>query len=293
MRRIPTFGLGRRSQGRRGRFRIWPLLLFGLFFLYYITVHRDTVPVSGRSQLVDLSVQQEVALGLSSYRNILSQSEIVRAGGEVSRVREVGRRIAEVASRGESGENTSSFKWEFNVIRSDQANAFALPGGKVGVNTGILPIAANDDGLAAIIGHEIAHAVARHGAERMTHQRLAQFGSMAMAMSVGEMDVQTQRAVMAALGVGTQFGVLLPFSRKHESEADFIGLRYLAEACFDPQEAPKLWKRMQAAASSGQPLELLSTHPAPETRIRQFEEWMPEAMEIYRRNCSEGQKEER
>src|SRR5690606_26436710 len=167
-------------------------------------------------------------------------------------------------------------KWEYSVIRSDQANAFALPGGKVAIYTGILPVAENADGLAVIMGHEVAHAIARHGAERMAQQQLLQWGQLAVGMAAGELDAGTQRMIMGAFGLGAQYGAILPFSRKHESEADYIGLLYVARACFDPREAPKLWQRMAKAASgSGQPAEFMSTHPSPDTRIRQFEEWMP------------------
>ena len=278
-RRVPSEG-PRPRRGLRG-FRLWPLVLFGLFLLYQFTTKRETVPVSGRSQLVDINHKQELALGLNSYRSIIAQSEIIRGGPEVELIRNIGQRIAAVANK----DTAVPFDWEFNLIRSEQANAFALPGGKVAVYTGILPVAKNENGIAAIMGHEIAHAVARHGAERMTHQRLAQFGSLAVGMSVGEMDPQTQRMVMGALGVGTQFGVLLPFSRKHESEADYIGLQYLARACFDPREAPRLWKRMQSAQKKGAPPEILSTHPAPQTRVEQFKEWLPAAIELYEKNC--------
>jgi len=152
------------------------------------------------------------------------------------------------------------------------------------VYSGILPIAENIDGLAVIMGHEIAHAIARHGAERMAHQKLMQFGQMAAGMALGGMDIGAQRAVMGAMGAGGQYGILLPFSRNHESEADYIGLIYAARACFDPREAPKLWDRMNAN-SEGRTDEFASTHPSPETRIKQFEEWMPEALEVYNQNC--------
>ena len=220
--------------------RVWPLVIFGIFFAWYYFSHQEEVPLTGRSQLIDLSREQEAALGLESYRQILGQSQIVSSGPEVDTIREIGRRLAAVS-------DDPGFEWEFNLIASDQANAFALPGGKVAVYAGLLPITQNHDGLAAVMGHEIAHAIARHGAERIAHEKLAQLGTLAVGTAVGEMDIQTQRMVMAALGVGTQFGVLLPFSRSHESEADYMGLIFAARACFDPQEAPRLWERMAQA----------------------------------------------
>ena len=257
-------GMSRRVGGGA---RLLPIILFGLYLAYYYFSNQQDVPLTGRSQLVDISREQEASLGLQSYRQILSQSRVVSGGREVEAVREIGRRIALAARDVDPG-----FDWEFNVIQSDQANAFALPGGKVAVYTGILPVAENVDGLAVIMGHEIAHAIARHGAERMAHQKLVQIGSVAATFAIGDMDISTQRAVMGALGVGAQYGVLLPFSRKHESEADYIGLMFAARACFDPREAPALWERMAANAGGGRS-EFMSTHPAPETRVRQFDEW--------------------
>ena len=135
------------------------------------------------------------------------------------------------------------------------------------------------------MGHEIAHAIARHGAERMAHQKLVQIGTMAAQVALGDMDYDTQRMVMGALGVGTQYGVLLPFSRDHESEADYMGLLFVARACFDPTEAPRLWERMGEMSQGKQPAEFLSTHPSHETRIKQFQEWMPEALAIRDQHC--------
>ncbi len=274
--RFGSLGRGRRS----GKLRLWPILLFGVFFAYYYFSNQETVPLTGRTQLVDMSREQEAALGLQSYRQILGQSRVIPQGAAVDRVRAIGRRLAKAASDVDPG-----FKWEFNVIDSDQANAFALPGGKVAVYTGILGVAKNDDGLSTIMGHEIAHAIARHGAERISHQKLVQFGTLAAGLALGEMDVGTQNMVMAALGVGARFGVLLPFSREHESEADYMGLVFLAKACFDPREAPRLWERMGKAAGKA-PAEFMSTHPSSETRIRQFKEWMPEALDIRKRHCA-------
>lgn len=263
---------------RRGKFRIWPLIIFGLIFVYYQISYTKTVPMTGRSQLVDISMEQERALGLSSYKEMLGQVSVVPGGPEVERIRSIGKRIAAVT-------DSEGYDWEFNLIRSNDANAFALPGGKVAVYTGILPVAQNDDGLAAVMGHEIAHAIARHGAERMTQNKLAQMGSLAVGMSVGDMDIQTRRMVMAAFGLGTQYGLMFPFSRKHESEADYMGLMFLARACFDPTEAPKLWERMEQVSQGKRPPEFLSTHPSPATRIQQFEQWMPEALKVRQEHC--------
>ncbi|NNF17468.1 MAG: M48 family metallopeptidase [Gammaproteobacteria bacterium] len=263
--------------------RFIPIILFGVYLAYYWFANQENVPITGRSQLIDISREQEEALGLQSYQDILSRSAVLTDGEVVDQVRSIGRKLVD-AARIEGID--PGFEWEFNVIRSDQANAFALPGGKVAVYTGLLPIAENADGLSAIMGHEIAHAIARHGAERMAYQKLIRIGSMAAALVVGDMGYSAQKAVMGAFGVGSQYGVLLPFSRKHETESDFIGLRLLARACFDPGEAPKLWQRMAEHAGRNSGSEFMSTHPSPQTRIEQFEAWLPEARELGMKNCS-------
>lgn len=270
---MPIFG------NSEGRFKVWPLVIFALFAVGYFFANRETVPLTGRKQVVGMTPNEEASLGLQSYQAILGQSEVLSGGPEVELVRRIGRRLAKVA-------DDRAFEWEFNVIRSPEMNAFCLPGGKVAVYTGILPIADNENGLAVIMGHEIAHAIARHGAERMAHQQLAQLGQLAVGMASSEMDNRGRQLVMGAFGVGAQFGVLLPFSREHESEADYMGLIYLAKACFDPQEAPALWKRMNAAKGGrAGPPQFMSTHPADTTRIEQFKQWMPEALKIRAQHC--------
>jgi predicted Zn-dependent protease len=276
--RRSAYKYGRRGNRRGGALRLLPIVLFGLYLAYYYFSNQEEVVMTGRSQLIDISQEQEKALGLQSYQQILSEQNVLRSGQSVDLVREIGYRLSKVI------DHDPGFDWEFNVIDSDQANAFALPGGKVAVYTGILPIVENVDGLSAVMGHEIAHAIARHGAERMAHQKLVQYGSMAAGMALGSMDVGTQRMVIGALGAGAQYGLLLPFSRKHESEADYMGLIYTARACFDPREAPEIWVRM-GEHSKGQPSEFMSTHPSHETRIRQLNEWMPEALKEREKYC--------
>jgi predicted Zn-dependent protease len=251
--------------------------LFGLYAAYYYFSNRQTVPLTGRKQLVDMSREQEAALGFQSYRQILASERIVQSGQAVDLVKGIGARISKVAE-------DPGFQWEYNLVESGQANAFCLPGGKVAVYTGILPVAKNADGLAVVMGHEIAHAIARHGAERMAQEKLVRIGQMATGVAIGDMDPQTQHMIMGAFGLGAKFGMLLPFSREHESEADYMGLVYVARACFDPREAPKLWERM-GQASGGAPSEFTSTHPSHSTRIRQFEQWMPEALKIRAESC--------
>ncbi|MDX1979169.1 MAG: M48 family metallopeptidase [Bryobacteraceae bacterium] len=232
--------------GRRGRVMWLPLLLFGLYAAYYYFSNRQKVPLTGRTQLVDMSREQEAALGFQSYRQILASERIVRSGQAADLVKSIGARISKVSE-------DPGFEWEYNLIESDQANAFCLPGGKVAVYTGILPITKNVDGLAVVMGHEIAHAIARHGAERMAQEKLVRIGQMATGVAVGDMDPQTQHMIMGAFGLGAKFGMLLPFSREHESEADYMGLIYVAKTCFDPREAPKLWERMGRPRAARRP----------------------------------------
>lgn len=261
----------------RGRFMLLPIALFGLYAVYYYFSHRQTVPITGRKHMVDLDPRQEKALGVSSYKQILARSRVVPGGEAVDLIRDIGRRLAKVSE-------DPGFDWEFNLIQSPQVNAFCLPGGKVAVYSGILPVAKNASGMAVVMGHEIAHAIARHGAERMAQEKLVQIGRMATGFAIGDMNPETQRMVMGAFGLGAQYGVLLPFSREHESEADYMGLVFVARACFDPQEAPKLWERMGQVSGRG-PAEFQSTHPSHTTRVKQFQKWMPEALKIRAEKC--------
>ena len=262
----------------RGRYRWLGVLLILAYGAYFYFSNRETVPLTGRSQVVDLTREEEATLGAQSYREILSQSQVVPSGAAVEQIRRIGRRLARVSE-------DPGFRWEFNLIQSDQANAFALPGGKVAIYSGILPVAENENGLAVIMGHEIAHAIARHGAERMAHQNLAEMANVAADLSLGDLSLQQRRMVMGVLGAGTQYGIMLPFSRSHESEADYMGLIFVARACFDPREAPKVWERMGRLSGGQKPAEFMSTHPSSETRIRQFEEWMPEALQVRAQHC--------
>jgi predicted Zn-dependent protease len=235
----------------------------------------STVPITGRKSFNLIPEGQELALGVESYQQVLAQSDIVKSGSDVEMVRRVGRRIAQIS-------HEPGYEWEFNLIREDKtANAFCLPGGKVAVYTGILPITKTEEGLAVVMAHEIAHAIARHGGERMTDQLAFQVGGMGLSALLEKKSPMVQQVVLSAYGVGGQVGVLLPFSRSQESEADHIGLVYMAKAGYDPRSAVPFWKRM-AAGSGGQPPEWLSTHPAHETRIAQLEKWMPEALQYYK-----------
>jgi predicted Zn-dependent protease len=287
--RFPSSG-GAYPQGQRrqGGVRWWILLVFGGYLAYYYFSHQQEASFTGRKQMVDTSFSEEVQLGLQSYQQVLAESDVVTDGELPGQVREIARRLVEAGPRVEEylakTKNVpkttpwNEFEWEVNVLASDQVNAFCLPGGKIAVYTGIVPVAQNADALAAVMGHEIAHALLRHGAERMAQQKLVQLGTMAAGVSLGEMDPRQQQMVMAAIGAGTKFGVLLPFSRDHESEADFIGILLAGAACFHPRESVGLWERMGEASGGAAPPEFMSSHPSHATRIQQLQGWMDEAM---------------
>ncbi|MBI5317671.1 MAG: M48 family metallopeptidase [Nitrospirae bacterium] len=245
----------------------------------------ETNPYTGRSQLLMTSVSEEMQLGAQAYSQVkndpkLRQSQDPR---EIEPVKRIAARIIEAAKRSKYAEMAQQFQWEVTVIKDDKtANAFALPGGKMAVYTGIFPMAKTEAGLAAVMGHEVVHALARHGAERMSQGQLTNVGLQVVGAAAGATGGggTLGQAAMAALGVGAQVGVLLPFSRKHESEADYVGILLAADAGYDPREAVALWERM-GQMSGGAPSEFLSTHPSHETRITQLKRWMPEAMAIY------------
>jgi len=238
----------------------------------------DTVPVTGRSQLNLMSPNQEMQLGLTSFDQLKKDTPISHDPAANALVQKVGRRIAAVAEKDMPGA-----QWEFVVFESKEANAFCLPGGKVGVYTGILPITKDESGLATVIGHEVGHAVARHGGERMTQAMLLQTGGELLGATLSQSDPRTQAAAMAAYGLTSQVGVELPHSRAQESEADHIGLIYMARAGYDPRQAVAFWERFAAFSQQqggGTPT-FLRTHPTDAKRIQQIEVWMPDALAQY------------
>jgi len=233
----------------------------------------QSVPITGRHQLVLISPEEEISLGDEAYKNTLKESKLSHDEASIALVRRVGLRIAAAADR-------PDYRWAFTLLENKTPNAFALPGGKVAVYTGILPITRDETGMAVVLGHEVAHALAHHGAERMSTGLLTEIGAVGVAAVLGG-DAQTAKAVEAAFGVG----VMLPFSRSHESEADHIGLHLMARAGYDPREAVTFWKRMEQAGQ-GTPPEFLSTHPSDEHRIQQIELWLPEVLPIYEKQAA-------
>lgn len=255
-----------------------PILVAGIFFAYqYCSSERFVNPETGRASHVGMSTQQEAVLGLQTYQQVLSESQTIGAGPEFEMIKRVAGRLANA-----TGRSGGDFDWRVSLISDNKQNAFCLPGGKIVVYTGILPVTQNEAGLATVLGHEMAHATSRHGAQRVLQQNLAQTALTGVAASLSDMDYEKQRMVMGALGAGAQFGVLMPFGRKHESEADEIGLLYMARAGYDPEESLRFWKRMDQAGGNQQP-EFLSTHPSHGTRIAQLQALMPKALAEYQR----------
>lgn len=245
-----------------------------------------TVPLTERSQLALVSNDQLVQLGAASYQEVLQTSELSKDAEAVAMVNRVGTRLARATEDYLASLNypVRNFAWEFNLIEDDATvNAWCLPGGKVAVYTGLLPVAANETGLAVVMGHEIAHVVANHGNERLSESLLVEFGGQALAAAMQQRPAQTQNMFMTAYGLASQTGVLLPHSRQQESEADRIGLTLMAVAGYDPREAVGLWQRMAALDDGGsRAANFLSTHPAPAQRIENIQAHLPEALAIYR-----------
>lgn len=254
--------------------------LIGLALI--VVVACTTNPYTQRSQLLLGSASQDIQMGAQAYAEVLHDPKVKLSHDprEVEPVKRVATRIIEAAKQSRYAETANSFEWEVTVIKDDKTmNAFALPGGKIAVYTGIFPVAKNEAGLAAILGHEVTHALARHGVERMSQGMLAQAAVVIGTLGAASQGIDPQIAQLAG-GALAQYGYILPFSRTHESEADYIGLLLSAQAGYDPREAVHVWERMDQA-SKGEPPEFLSTHPGHGTRIKQLEEWMPEALSYY------------
>ena len=280
---------------RRGGLRLWVLVLFAGYAAYYWFSNRSVDPLTGETVVIDRSIspEQETALGLQAYQQVLQQERPLPADAEVSRqvTAIAGRLIDRIppvsdALAAEHGLQAShvekTFDWKVTVLQSDQVNAFCLPGGKMAVYTGLLPVARNADAVAVVMGHEIAHALLRHGAQRMTRGKLEQLGQMAGAAS--GMDQGTLQTVMSAYG----YGSALPYARSQETQADELGLMLAAAACFDPREAVPLWERMDRNAGGNAPPEFASTHPSAGTRIQQLEALMPKALAYRAKFCPEA-----
>ncbi len=233
-----------------------------------------TVQYTGRKQFNLISPQEEAQLGEQAYADVLKKTPLTKNADYQRRLKAIGARIQAAAEK-------PDFQWEFNVLQGKEVNAFCLPGGKVAFWDGIMPICDSDAGVAVVMGHEVAHALAHHGAERMSQGMGTQIVYQLLAVGLGKADPAVRDGALQAFGLGAQVGVILPFSRNHESEADKIGLILMAKAGYDPREAVNFWKRMSAQGGQ-KPPEFLSTHPSDETRIKQIESWLPEALTYYK-----------
>lgn len=247
-----------------------------------------TVPLSGRRQLSLVPDSQIIPMSFQQYREVISQSKLSSNQQYVNSVNTVGKRISAAVTSymQEIGQqdNVQGFEWEFNVIAEDQINAWAMPGGKVAFYEGIMPVTQNETGIAVVMGHEIAHAIAKHGNERMSQMLATQMGGQALSVALAQKPQLTQQLAMTAFGLGSQVGVLLPYARDMESEADQLGLIFMARAGYDPRQAPAFWERMQAKSGGSQTPQFLSTHPHPQTRINQLNKWMPDAVKVYQQS---------
>ena len=262
--------------------------LIALSFIVALVIGCTTVPITGRKQLTGVVGSEEViAMSADAYKQVIDSVQLSSNQEQVAMIRRVGTRIQKAVEQYMNNNGyeglLDGFDWEFNLIESDQVNAWAMPGGKVAFYTGILPICKDDLGVAVVMGHEVAHAVAKHGQERMNQNYAKQVGLSIGAVALGQDPTLAQQMVFQAVGIGTDIG-LLKFSRTHESEADELGLTFMAIAGYDPSEAPKFWERMSAGSSGQAPPEFLSTHPSHETRIERLNAALPKAMEYYNKS---------
>ncbi|WP_201739459.1 M48 family metallopeptidase [Dokdonia sinensis] len=238
-----------------------------------------TSPFTGKKTLNFVSNDQLFPMAFQQYNQFLSENNVVTGTAESAMVKRVGEKIAVAAERyltalGEPG-YLNDYRWEYNLVQDEAINAWCMPGGKIVVYTGILPITQTERGLAMVMGHELAHALANHGAQRMSAGQLQQLGALGTAVAVSGQDPAKQQQIMQLYGVGTTVGGMLPFSRSHENEADKIGLLIAAIAGYDPTEGAKLWQRMKAASNGQAPPEIMSTHPSSDTRIANLTELVP------------------
>ena len=303
--RIDPLG-GQRQAGRQrrgGGIRWWILILFAGYAAWQWFGSARVDPYTGEKAHYGAKPEEEVQLGAQAFQEVLgdaqAQGALLPPNTEVSQqIRTIAQRLVTrvpevtadlaAANQQEVPNTHQNFQWDVAVIQSDQANAFCLPGGKMAVYTGLIPVAQNQDAMAVVMGHEIAHALLRHGSQRMAQQKLVQMGQMAAGMAIGGMDPQQQQAVMAALGAGAQYGFILPYGRNHETQADEVGLMLAAAACYNPQEAVPLWERMASLGGGQQPPEFASTHPNPANRIQHLQSLMPQAQAFRAKYCQQG-----
>lgn len=260
--------------------------IFLLFCLVFLAAC-STVPITGRSQLNLIPGSSMLSMSLQQYDQFIKEHKLSSNQEQTLMVKRVGAKVQGAVERyfAASGlsEHLADYKWEFNLVEDKQVNAWCMPGGKVVVYTGILPVANGEAGLAVVMGHEIAHAIAEHGNERMSQGLIAQLGGVALSAALSTKSAATQELWMSVYGVGAQYGAILPYSRLQESEADHLGLIFMAMAGYDPHAAVTFWERMTAHKGGEGPPEFLSTHPSDATRINDIKRLIPLAMEEYKK----------
>lgn len=263
-------------------------LFTALFVAISFIVACSTNPLTKKSQLTLLPESELQAMGTQQYQQFLSTNRVVSPSGnrDAEMVRRVGIRITRAVQEyyAQNGitEKLNGFNWEYNLVDDKAVNAWCMPGGKIVVYTGLLPISQNEAALAVVMGHEVSHALLQHGNQRMSQGLLTELGGVALSVAVADKPKETQNLFLAAYGAGTAVGVMLPFSRKQELEADRFGLIWTAMAGYNPQEAIPLWERMERASQGQKPPEFLSTHPSEGTRIDELQKFMPEALKYYK-----------
>jgi len=261
------------------------LSLVAVMVLALIACSRNAI--TGRSQLALIPESELQQMSVTQYRQFLAQNRVVNASGsrDAEMVRRVGKRIADAVTNYYSNKGLSkeisNYQWEYNLVQSNEVNAWCMPGGKIVVYTGLLPVTQNEAALAVVMGHEVAHALAKHGNERMSQGLLQQLGGIALSVAISQKPQETQNMFLAAYGVGSNVGVMLPHSRKQELEADKLGLMFSALAGYNPREAVPLWQRMAAMGGGQRPPEFLSTHPAEQRRIDELNKIMDKVIRDY------------
>ncbi len=259
-----------------------PALLLA-FTVYYCS----TVPITGRSQLNLIPASEINALSFQQYDEFLKQNKLSTDAGQTAMVKRIGvnvqRAVETYFAQNNLSKELQGYAWDFNLVENPEVNAWCMPGGKVVVYTGILPITQDETGLAVVMGHEIAHAIAQHGGERMSQGLLQELGGMALSVALEDEPELTQNIFMAAYGLGSTIGVILPYSRTHESEADRLGLIFMSMAGYNPNAAVDFWTRMSQSKGGASPPEFLSTHPSDETRIANIKKHLPEALKYYKK----------
>lgn len=261
--------------------------LFSVVIALLFLAGCSSVPLTGRKQVLLVSDQEVLSASLTQYNDYIKTAKKSTDKAKAAMVTRVGQRIAAATEaylrQNGMADEVKNFSWEFNLVKDPQVNAFCMPGGKIVVYEGLLSLVSSDDELAVVIGHEVAHAVAKHSNERMSQQLMTQYGAALLGAAVSNKSTAVQQAANAVYGVGTQYGMMLPFSRKHESEADYMGLVFMTMAGYNPDVAVNFWKKMSAGKNGSTP-EFMSTHPSDATRIAEIQKVLPGIKAKYARN---------